>query len=96
VPGRAGTAGARGGGQRSRGGAYVLRVYRNTADPGRVGYEHALLRALQRETLPFAVPCPVRTPEGATAMPVAPASPGGAPALAALFPQLPGGPPDAR
>jgi homoserine kinase type II len=76
-------------------GAFVLRVYRNTADAGRVGYEHALLRALQREGLPFAVPCPVRTPAGETVVCVATA-PGSPPALAALFPRLPGGPPDAR
>lgn len=74
-------------------GAYVLRVYRNTADAGRVGYEHALLRALQGAGLPFAVPCPVPTPAGATVVPV-PAGGGSPPALAALFPRLAGGPPD--
>jgi homoserine kinase type II len=76
-------------------GAYVLRVYRNTADAERVGYEHALLRALQGAGLPFAVPCPVPTPAGATAVPV-PGDPGRPPALAALFPRLVGGPPDTR
>jgi Ser/Thr protein kinase RdoA (MazF antagonist) len=76
-------------------GDYVLRIYRNTADPRRVGYEHDLLRALQRAGLPFAVPCPVATPTGATTVPAAPehADGAGRPALAALFPRLPGGPP---
>jgi homoserine kinase type II len=77
-------------------GAFVLRVYRNTADPERVGYEHALLRALQREGLPFAVPCPVPTPAGETLVSVPAARPGGRPALAALFPRLPGGAPAAH
>jgi homoserine kinase type II len=77
------------------GGSYVLRVYRNTADPERVGYEHALLRALQRVGLSFAVPCPVATPAGETAVPVPPDGPGSRPALAALFPLLPGERPDA-
>lgn len=76
-------------------GDYVLRVYRNTADAERVGYEHALLRALQGAGLPFAVPCPLPTLAGETAAPV-PAAGGRPPALAALFPRLPGGPPDAR
>lgn len=76
-------------------GDYVLRVYRNTADAERVGYEHALLRALQGAGLPFAVPCPLPTLAGETAAPV-PVAGGRPPALAALFPRLPGGPPDAH
>lgn len=74
-------------------GAYVLRVYRNTADAGRVGDEHALLRALQAESLPFAMPCPVPAPTGETVVPV-PAA-GGRPPAAALFPRLAGRPADA-
>ena len=44
----------------SPGGAYLLRVYRNTRDPARVRYEHAVLLALQESGLSFRVPAPGR------------------------------------
>ena len=47
----------------SPGGAYLLRVYRNTRDPARVRYEHAVLLALQKSGLSFRVPGPL--PSGA-------------------------------
>jgi homoserine kinase type II len=47
-------------------GAYFLRIYRNTADTQRIRYEHALLLALQHSGLPFAVPRPLTTRQGAT------------------------------
>jgi len=74
----------------SPGGAYLLRVYRNTRDPARVRYEHAVLLALQKSGLSFRVPAPL--PSGAGAGPTLVEAPDGA--LAALFPELPGAAPD--
>lgn len=69
-------------------GRYVLRVYRNTRDPARVRYEHAVLLGLQGLRMSFRVPAPVPTRDGTT---VARTRDG---LLAALFPLLPGAPPD--
>jgi Ser/Thr protein kinase RdoA (MazF antagonist) len=73
-------------------GDYFLRLYRNTRDPARVRYEHAVLLALQGQGLSFRVPAPVPAAvpaAGGDTVVVA-----GDGALAALFPRLPGAPPD--
>jgi homoserine kinase type II len=71
-------------------GGWVLRHYQNTADPARVLYEHAILRALGDRSLPFGVPAPVPAHDGGTLVRL----PDGD--LVALFPLLPGEPPDRR
>jgi homoserine kinase type II len=68
-------------------GTFFLRLYQNTADPARVRYEHAVLRALQAQPLPFGVPSPVPTNQGETLVLL----PDGK--LAALFELLEGEPP---
>jgi homoserine kinase type II len=72
------------------GGAYLLRVYRNTRDSARVRYEHAVLLALQDAGLSFRVPAPLPSGDGTgpTLIETADGS------LAALFPELPGAAPD--
>lgn len=70
--------------------SYFLRIYLNTADPQRVRYEHALLRALREQPLPFGVPRPVPTTAGDTVALL----PDGR--LAALFERLPGEAPAER
>ncbi|HET7700102.1 MAG TPA: phosphotransferase [Candidatus Limnocylindria bacterium] len=70
---------------------YVLRVYRNTADPSRVRDEHELLGRLAVAELPFATPLPVRTTGGDTLAVLE--TPRG-PCLAALFFRIPGEPAD--
>jgi homoserine kinase type II len=47
-------------------GEFVLRLYRNTADPKRVRDEHHLLALLASQELPFATPMPLRTSDGDT------------------------------
>lgn len=47
-------------------GSYVLRVYSNHADPGRLRFEHTVLAHLQAAELPFAVPVPIPTKTGET------------------------------
>lgn len=73
----------------AREGEFVLRVYRNTADPGRVRDEHDLLGRLAMQELPFAVPTPVRAKSGDTLAVLE--SPDG-PRLATLFRRIPGEP----
>jgi homoserine kinase type II len=64
--------------------SFVLRVYQNlTMD--RVVAEHRLLDALRTTDLPFDVPAPIATPDGATVI----ETPDGP---AALYPMLPGRP----
>jgi homoserine kinase type II len=70
-------------------GEFVLRVYRNTADPARVRDEHDLLGRLRLEELPFAIPSPVRTDDGDT---IAVLETEDGPRLAALFERIPGEP----
>lgn len=45
-------------------GEYVLRVYRNHGDIGRLRFEHAILTRLAGAGLPFAVPAPIPTQAG--------------------------------
>lgn len=70
-------------------GEFVLRVYRNTADPARVRDEHDLLGRLQPQDLPFAVPSPAPTKDGDTLAVLETAD---GPRLAALFHRIPGDP----
>jgi Ser/Thr protein kinase RdoA (MazF antagonist) len=74
--------------------AYVLRLYQNSADAASIGAEHRLLAELARQPLSFAVPAPIPTPGGETLIPVPDAAGTSGvprcPALAALFPLLPG------
>jgi homoserine kinase type II len=72
------------------GGTFFLRLYQNTADPERVRYEHAVLRALQAEPLPFRVPAPVPARDRETLV----AIPDGK--VGALFELLEGEPPTDR
>jgi homoserine kinase type II len=73
----------------AREGEFVLRVYRNTADPQRVRDEHDLLARLAMQELPFAVPVPLRTTDGDT---LAVLESDAGPRLAALFDRIPGDP----
>jgi len=68
-------------------GPYLLRIYQNTSDPGRIRFEHALLLALQREELSFSVPLPLATRRGETYVEL---GHDGRDAVAALFPLIPG------
>jgi homoserine kinase type II len=70
-------------------GQFVARIYRNTADPARVRYEHELLAHLALQELPFAVPTLVKTTAGDTLAVLETAS---GPRLAALFQRIPGEP----
>ena len=70
-------------------GQFVVRIYRNTAEPARVRNEHDLLARLTVEELPFAVPLPLPAEGGDTLAVLE--SPQG-PRLAALFPRIPGEP----
>ena len=70
-------------------GDFVLRVYRNTAEVGRVRDEHDLLGALALQELPFAVPTPQRTTDGDTLAVIESAD---GPRLASLFARIPGEP----
>lgn len=75
----------------AREGKFVLRVYRNTADVGRVHAEHELLGALALQELPFAIPTPWPTRDGET---VAVLEAPDGPRLATLFTRIPGAPAD--
>jgi homoserine kinase type II len=72
-------------------GAYVLRIYRNHADPRRVRHELAVVAALQHASLPFVVPAPVPTRAGDSVHHFS--TPDGE-ALAVLCPFVRGGHPD--
>lgn len=72
---------------RAREGDFVLRVYRNTAEPSRVRDEHDLLARLALAELPFATPVPLRTAGGDTLAVLETAA---GPRLAALFERIPG------
>lgn len=75
-------------------GRYVLKVYRNTADAARIGYEHDLLTRLSHAGLSFAVVAPLPARSGATQAPITRGDGDEPSALAALFPLLPGQHPD--
>ncbi len=66
---------------------YVWKRYQSFEDPAAIRYEHRLLGWLATQGLPFAVPVPVPTRTGDTLCP----TPEG---WAALFPLLPGSPPE--
>jgi homoserine kinase type II len=70
--------------------SYLLKLYQNTRDPARVRYEHAILLGLTAQRLSFRVPTPVAARDGSTLVCL------DGHALAALFPLLPGAPPDRR
>lgn len=70
-------------------GSYVLRVYSNHADVGRLRFEHAVLVRLQAAGLPFGLPVPIPTRSGALYTTIADGA-----SLATLTPFLPGEPPD--
>jgi homoserine kinase type II len=70
-------------------GDFVVRVYRNTADPSRVRDEHDLLARLALQELPFEVPMPTKT-EGGDTLAVLETPDG--PRLTALFTRIPGEP----
>lgn len=72
-------------------GSYYLRLYEDTDDGRRIGYEHRILLALGASSLPFAVPQPLATYHGET---VATLVADGITTTAALFPAIPGDHPE--
>jgi homoserine kinase type II len=72
-------------------GAYVLRVYSNTADAARLRFEGAALAQLAKAGLPFALPVPLPTLSGGRFIEVDTEHGG---ALATLTAYIPGQPPD--
>ncbi|MGG6312433.1 phosphotransferase [Paenibacillus macerans] len=67
----------------------VLRIYENHRSTRKLATEHELLLQLARQELPFQIPCPLRTAQGATWA----TTPDGK--LAAVFSYLPGAKPAA-
>lgn len=76
-------------GLRTGAGAYVVKRYRTLAGAAALAYEHRLLARLTGAGLPFAVPAPLTARDGRTL-----ARDGDE--WLALFPLLPGAPPDPR
>lgn len=72
-------------------GSYVLRVYSNHADAGRLRFEHAVLARLQALGLPFGLPVAIPTTSGELFVRIATSE---GEALAALTPFLSGEHPD--
>jgi homoserine kinase type II len=72
-------------------GSYVLRVYRNTTDAARLRFERAVLAQLTATRLPFALPTPIPTLDGAFFFAVKTEH---GQSLATLTPYIPGQPPD--
>jgi homoserine kinase type II len=70
-------------------GAYVLRVYSNTTDAARLRFERGVLAQLAELRLPFALPTPLPTLDGAYLTETEQGR-----ALATLTPYIPGQPPD--
>ncbi len=73
--------------------SYVLRLAAPHHDERRARLEHATLEGLERQGLPFAVPTPIPTADGA---PWARLLVAGAPAMATLTRLIPGQPPERR
>lgn len=69
-------------------GAYVLRLYRPSADPRKVSFEVQVLEALGEARLPFAVPVPLKARSGERV--VKATGPDGQEALATLMAAIPG------
>ncbi|MBD0380261.1 phosphotransferase [Paenibacillus sedimenti] len=61
--------------------SYVLRVYETHRDLDKIHYEHAVLRALSAQKLPYRLPVPIQLPSGKTVVEVD----SGQGKLAALF-----------
>jgi Ser/Thr protein kinase RdoA (MazF antagonist) len=72
-------------------GAYVLRIYSNTSDLARLHFERGVLAQLAEAQLPFALPAPLPTVDGAYVLDVEAEH---AQALATLTRYIPGQPPD--
>jgi homoserine kinase type II len=72
-------------------GDYVLRLYSNHADAGRLRFEHGVLTQLAEARLPFALPVPLPTVDGAYSVEVESGHGG---ALATLTAYIVGQPPD--
>jgi homoserine kinase type II len=72
-------------------GAYVLRIYSNTSDVARLRFERDVLAQLTEARLPFALPTPLPTLDGAYFLDVETEQ---GHALATLTPYIPGQPPD--
>jgi homoserine kinase type II len=72
-------------------GPYVLRVYSNTTDTARLRFEREVLAHLTEARLPFALPTPLPTLDGAYFLAVETEH---GKALATLTPYIPGQPPD--
>jgi homoserine kinase type II len=72
-------------------GSYVLRVYSNTTDAARLRFERDVLAQLTETRLPFALPTPLPTVDGAYFLDVDTEQ---GHALATLTPYIPGQPPD--
>ncbi|HKT40213.1 MAG TPA: phosphotransferase, partial [Ktedonobacterales bacterium] len=72
-------------------GQYVLRIYSNHTDPGRLRFEHTVLNALRADGLPFAVPAPLPTCTGELFTRITSEE---GEALATLTPLIPGQYPD--
>jgi Ser/Thr protein kinase RdoA (MazF antagonist) len=72
-------------------GSYVLRVYSNTTDAARLRFERDVLAQLTAAHLPFALPTPLSTLDGAYFLDVDTEH---GHALATLTPYIPGQPPD--
>jgi homoserine kinase type II len=72
-------------------GSYVLRVYSNTTDAARLRFERDVLAQLTEARLPFALPTPLPTLDGAYFLDIETEQ---GYALATLTPYIPGQPPD--
>jgi homoserine kinase type II len=71
--------------------AYVLRIYSNTSDEARLDFERAVLTQLSKVGLPFALPTPLLTTDGAYVLALEAGQEGG---MATLTRYIPGQPPD--
>jgi Ser/Thr protein kinase RdoA (MazF antagonist) len=72
-------------------GSYVLRIYANTSDEERLDFERSVLTQISKAGLPFALPTPLLTTDGASLLKLAAEQER---RLATLTPYIPGQPPD--